>query len=80
MMLIILNNSTPCSCPVNAILIGIYKFLPLTPVNEINSLKLAGVSKVRLEFTTENKREVIDVVDGYNNGELELFGVTNGYY
>ena len=38
MMLIILNNSTPCSCPVNAILIGIYKFLPLIPVNEINSL------------------------------------------
>ncbi len=49
-------------------------------IEEIDELKDMGVSKIRLEFTVENKKEVIDVVDGYNNGQLELFGVTNGYY
>ena len=49
-------------------------------IKEIEYLKEIGVSAVRLEFTTENKWEVIDVVDGYNNNDLNMLGVTNGYY
>ena len=49
-------------------------------VDEVNYLRTIGISKLRLEFTTENKRDVMEVVDGYNNESLELLGVTNGYY
>lgn len=49
-------------------------------IDEIEWLKSVGVSKLRLEFTTEDKREVMDVVDGYNEGSLLLLGVTKGYY
>ena len=43
-------------------------------------LKDMGVSKLRLEFTSETSEEVEEVVDGYNNGELDLLGVTYGYF
>lgn len=43
-------------------------------------LKEIGVSKLRLEFTSETKEEVEEVINGYNEGELELLGVTYGYF
>ena len=49
-------------------------------IDDVDYLKSIGVSKVRLEFTKEDKKEVMEVVDGYNNKELNLFGVTKGYY
>ena len=49
-------------------------------INYVSDLIEAGVSRVRLEFTNETKRETMDVIEGYNVGELELGGVTNGYF
>jgi len=46
----------------------------------IDNLIDVGVSKVRLEFTNETKKETMDVIEGYNLGELDLLGVTNGYF
>ena len=43
-------------------------------------LKDIGVSKLRLEFTSESKEELKEVVNGYIKGELELLGVTRGYF
>ena len=49
-------------------------------INYVSDLIESGVSRVRLEFTNETKRETMDVIEGYNVGELELGGVTNGYF
>lgn len=49
-------------------------------IKYVDELVSIGVSRLRLEFTNERKKEIMDVIDGYNNGELELFGVTNGYF
>lgn len=43
-------------------------------------LKEIGVSKLRLEFTSESEEETQEVINGYNEGELELLGVTRGYF
>lgn len=44
------------------------------------SLKNLGVSKLRLEFTNEDKDEVKNIVNGYLSGNLNLVGVTRGYF
>lgn len=49
-------------------------------VEYCEKLKEAGVSKLRLEFTSETSEEVKEVVNGYNEGRLELLGVTYGYF
>ena len=45
-----------------------------------DELKKCGVSKLRLEFTSETIEEVKEVIDGYKKGELILLGVTRGYF
>ena len=45
-----------------------------------NKLKNLGVSKLRLEFTSETTEEVNEVIEGYKQGELVLLGVTRGYF
>lgn len=49
-------------------------------INHIDELKNIGVSKLRIEFTSESIEETREVVEGYNKGSLELIGVTNGYF
>jgi putative protease len=44
------------------------------------SLKEIGVSKLRLEFTSESPKEVEEIVLGYKENNLELKGVTRGYF
>jgi len=44
------------------------------------SLENMGVSKLRIEFTSETKEEVEEVISGYKSGNLELLGVTRGYF
>ena len=49
-------------------------------IEYVDKLKKIGISKLRLEFTSESEQEVREVVEGYNEGELELLGVTRGYF
>ena len=45
-----------------------------------DSLRVMGVSKLRIEFTSESEEEVEEVIEGYQKGSLELVGVTRGYF
>lgn len=45
-----------------------------------NDLKDIGVSKLRLEFTTEDEEKIQEVIQGYEKGYLDLLGVTRGYF
>ena len=49
-------------------------------VEYCNELSLIGVSKLRLEFSVENEEEVLEVIKGYKEGNLNLLGVTRGYF
>lgn len=49
-------------------------------IEYLDVLKEIGVSKLRLEFTSEKKEEVEEIYLGYKNKSLDLLSVTRGYF
>ncbi len=49
-------------------------------IEYVDILKEIGVSKVRLEFTSEDKEEIREIYLGYKNKSLDLLSVTRGYF